>query len=86
MLPSDLKEKQPVGSHKPSVAGGSDNVLDIKSALIRAETNDPRTNARFVSAIKEACLDFRNTPIDFNENKLDQTEILQLNSELLIKI
>ena len=67
MIPEALTEKQPVGSHKPSVAGADNQpLLDIKAALTRGDANDHRAQTRLVTKVKQACLEFRTTPIDFH--------------------
>ena len=61
-------------------------MFELKAALTRGDANDHKAQTRYVQMVKQACLDFRTTPINFNENKLEKKEILQLNAQLLIKI
>lgn len=60
-------------------------ILDISKALNRG-TTDPRTQALFVNEIKQACLDFNRSPIIYKRNQFDQSELLRINEDVLIKV
>ena len=60
-------------------------ILDINAALNRA-TNDPRSQARFLTMVKHACLDFKSSPITYNNNQLKQDELISINQKSLIKL
>lgn len=60
-------------------------VLDINAALNRA-SNDPRSQARFITMVKHACLNFNSSLIEYKNNKFQQRELIQVNQQMLMDL
>ena len=60
-------------------------VLDVNQAISRA-SNDPGSQTAMLKTVKQACLEFNSTPVEYNNNRFQKKEILDLTQELLIKL
>ena len=60
-------------------------IIDVNEAVNR-NSSDPRAQAQLLSLIKLASFNFRRKPIIFNNNQINQTDVLQINQDVLIKL
>ena len=59
--------------------------MDLNGMLNR-DSSDPRAQARFLTLVKQACLNFKNTPIKYKNNRFRQMEIMDVNQENLLRL
>ena len=73
--------------NQPVLKGNKDSlvphVLNLKDHIT---SNDPRAQSTFVNMVKKACLEFKRSPIDFDKNKIDQKEVIDLTQDILMGI
>ena len=59
--------------------------IDLNGSLNR-DSSDPRAQARFLTLVKQACFNFKNTPIKYKNNRFKQMEIMDVNHQNLLNL
>ena len=67
LLLKDRKTLSPRGGKDVANAAFKEPILDVKKAINRGSA-DPRAQAKFLTAVKQACLDFRSSLIPYRNS------------------
>ena len=60
-------------------------IIDLDH-MVNRDSCDPRAQGRFLTLLKQACLNFKSTPIKYRQSFYHQTDLMDINQQILLEL